>query len=311
MINFHELIIAYFISFVVTLIGCFAYYVFLVRRPIRMLLMALSASQEGRQSPSEIVVSQGPLSPMTRELNAFVKWAGEMHAREKEDQMRRAIAADVSHDFKSPLTSIQGYAETLLQKGYSIPQEEAAEYLQIILSNTRALTKLVNGILELSKFDSMTIAPKLERFSVTDLAKDIQNKFKLEAAQKNITFKIDAPPGLPYAYADRMMIDRALSNIVENAIYYTPGNGNVILSLQRGPRRINIEVRDDGIGIPPEDLPHVFNRFYRVNKDRSQRTGGTGLGLSIAKSILDAHGSALTLQSTIGQGTVVTFQLPA
>ena len=310
MINFSELLISYFIAFIVTLVGCVSYYVVFVRRPIRMLLMALHASQDRKEFPEEIKIAQGPLSPLTRELNAFIKWAGEMSPDHRENQIRREITAEVSHDFKSPLTSIQGYAEMLLEKGHSIPEEEAAEYLQIILSNTRNLNRLVNDILELAKLDSRTALPKLENFPVSELASDISNKFRLKAAQRGVLFSVNVDRNAGMAYADRMMIDRALSNIVENAVYYTPSGKEVIVSFRRSSRRVLVEVRDSGIGIPPEDLPRVFDRFYRVNKDRSQRTGGTGLGLSIAKAVLDAHGSNLKLESSLGKGTVVTFQLP-
>ena len=310
MITFDELMVAYLVSFLLTLFVCACYYIFFVRRPIKMLLMALHSSHDKREFPGELYVSQGPLSPLIRELNAFTKWAGEINSNVKEQEIRRGITADVAHDFRSPLTSIQGYAERLLEKGCSISEEEKSEYLKIILSNAQALNHLVNGLLELARFDAPAFSPSLQKFSIGEFADDIRNKFKLRAAQKSVKFDVQMQINLPPVYADRSLIDRALSNIIENALHYTSSEGEIKVFFHRVSRRIQVEVMDTGIGIPPEDLPHVFDRFYRVDKDRSQRTGGTGLGLSIAKAILDAHGSSLKLESSLGKGTRVSFQLP-
>ncbi|NMC62852.1 MAG: hypothetical protein GYA55_06745 [SAR324 cluster bacterium] len=311
MISLGELITAYVASFVVTLLICVTYYIAYVRRPIKMLLVALHASKDKQELPGQLNVIQGPLSSLTREINAFTKWAGEMNAVEKQKRILREITADISHDFRSPLTSIQGYAERLLQKGYSIPKEEAADYLQIILSNTKKLNEYVNDLLDLAKFDSSSISPKFERFSISTLASSIENKFGLSARNKEISFSIQTGPKLPLAYGDPLMIERALSNIVENAICYTPKGGIVVVDFRKTFHAIQVSVKDTGEGIPPEDLPFVFDRFYRVNKDRSLKSGGTGLGLSIAKAIIDAHGGSIKLGSDLGKGTVVSFQIPA
>lgn len=311
MITLDELMVAYLVSFVLTFLVCSAYYIFFVRRPIRMLLMALHSSHDRHEFPAEIHVTQGPLSPLTRELNAFVKWADEMSSRERELKIRRQISADVAHDFRGPLTSIQGYTERLLEKGYNLPEDEARDYLKTILSNAQSLSQFVNSLLELAKIDAMVNAPKFQSFHADELIEQLGGRFRLGAAKKEISFDIACEKDLPLLYADRILIERALSNIIENAIYYTPSGGSVALKFSRASRRIEVDVQDTGIGIPPEDLPHVFDRFYRVDKDRSQRSGGTGLGLSIARAIIEAHGSAVRLESHIGKGTRVSFQLPA
>jgi len=311
MISLGELITAYAASFVVTLLICAAYYIAYVRRPIKMLLVALHTSKDKQVFPSQLNVIQGPLSSLTREINAFTKWAGEMNAVEKQKKMLREITADISHDFRSPLTSIHGYTERLLQKGYSIPQEEAAEYLKIILSNTKKLNEYVNDLLDLAKFDASSISPKFVRFSVSTLASSIESKFGLSARNNEISLSVQTASDLPLVYGDPLMIERALSNIVENALYYTPKGGTVVVDFRKMSRVIQVSVKDTGGGIPPEDLPFVFDRFYRVNKDRSLQSGGTGLGLSIAKAIIDAHGGSIKLESALGKGTVVTFQIAA
>ena len=311
MINFHELLILYLISFVVTFLGFSLYYFFYVRRPVKMLLLALHASRFTREFPPEMQAPQGRFFPLGRELNAFVKWAEAMGRDDDESRIRREVSTDISHDFRIPLTSIQGYAERLLAKGYSLPEEEAARHLQVILSNTRLLNELVTNLLELSRLEGTATPLNPGRFSAREFAEDVHSKFKFIAEEKGLRFSLEVAPLLPELEADRFLIERALSNILENAIYYTPAGGAVALIFRKAARGVQVEVRDTGVGIPADALPRVFDRFFRVNKDRSHETGGAGLGLSIAKAVMEAHGSSLSIQSALGNGTSVTFLVSA
>ena len=221
----------------------------------------------------------------------------------------QALVANIAHDLRTPLTSIQGYIETLIERDATLASAERREYLGIVHRNTKTIRGMVHDLLALAKFDAQVERLQLESFSVVDLASDLVSKFKVHADQKGVELILVAPPTLPQVWADLRMIERAVSNFISNAIRYTPRGGKVFLEFEDRGNRVLTRVRDTGIGIPPDEVAHVAERFYRVNKDRSRETGGVGLGLAISDRILKLHRSLLLIESKVGVGTSVSFEL--
>lgn len=229
----------------------------------------------------------------------------------KTDRLRRELIANVSHDLRSPLASIQGYLETIMLKEPSLSEEMRSKYLEIILKNTSLLRQLVEELFELSKLETKQVEPNKELFSVADLVQDVTLKYEQQAVRKGIRLEAEAPPSLPLLKADIALIERAVSNLIENAIQYTEENGFVRINLEPGDNRVKISVADSGPGIDEEDLPYIFDRFYRAEKSRSKDNGGTGLGLAIVKTILNLHGQEIYVRNKDSGGAEFYFWLPA
>lgn len=233
-----------------------------------------------------------------------------MNDMKKADKLRRDLVANVSHDLRNPLSSIQGYVETIQMKGEEITREELQRYLEPVLSNTKKLNRMIDDLFDLSKLDAENVTPNLEDISLAELVQDLVQQFTPIAEQKNIQIKTIYPEN-PHAqiYADIGLLDRALSNLIDNAIQHTPEGGTVtIKSIQNG-KDISLEISDSGRGIPESDIPHIFDRFYQVDKSRSN-SSGAGLGLSIAQKILELHGAKITVQSLLNKGTTFKIMMP-
>ncbi len=244
--------------------------------------------------------------------DAFNKMADTINANIKEiqnsDRMRRDLIANISHDLRSPLASVQGYLETIFIKEKTLKQADLNQYLSIVYKNIQHLNKLVYDLLELSKLDAQQVIPKPEPFSLADLTQDVVLKFKPRAEKQNIDINYTQPSDLPMVNGDIAMIENALSNLVENALNYTPDQGKVNVGLEILDTEVKIRVSDSGKGINGEDLPHIFERFYRADKSRSSE--GTGLGLAITKKIIEAHHTEINVNSIPEKGTTFTFNLP-
>ena len=227
------------------------------------------------------------------------------------DSQRRELIANVSHDLRSPLASIQGFLETLHMKETSLSAEQRREYLSIILNNTVMLNRLVEELFELSKLDANLVQPEQEPFSVAELAQDLVMKFRPQAEEREINLEAVLQDNVSYVYADIGLVERALSNLIENAFRYTPAKGSVEVTVSPKQERVGIAVSDSGYGIPEEDMPYIFDRFYQADKSRSSKGGRAGLGLAIAKKILELHGATIDVISEVNVGTTFHFDLHA
>jgi len=228
---------------------------------------------------------------------------------EKTDRLRRELIANVSHDLRSPLASIQGYLETIMLKESDLSTEKRKQYLEVILKNTTMLRQLVEELFELSKLDTKQVNPEFESFSIGDLVQDVTLKFEQQANQKKINIKAEAPPNLPLVEGDIALIERVLSNLIENAIQYAGEGGVIKVRVKSNSKGIKVSVIDNGPGIDEEDLPHIFDRFYRAEKSRSKEQGGTGLGLAIAKKILELHDREIHVRNREQGGAEFYFRL--
>lgn len=228
---------------------------------------------------------------------------------EKLDVMRRDFVANVSHELKTPLTSIKSYTETLMD-GYVDDPETQKQFLKVIDSEAERMTRLVRDLLQLSNFDSHKITFYKEYNDYVDLARKCVNQLMMSARKKNITIKMITTQEQLVGLFDLHRMEQVVINIVSNAIKYTPENGLVDIQVIERDDRAIVRVKDNGIGIPSDDLPSIFDRFYRVDKARTRNMGGTGLGLSIAKEIVHGHEGSIEIESEFGKGTVIVISIP-
>ena len=225
------------------------------------------------------------------------------------DNMRKEFVADVSHELKTPITSIMGYADTLLEGEYD--KETQNRFLNVIASEARRMAQLVTDLLTLSRYDSKKIKKEETEFDLGDLVKKCQEKLKFEIEKKGHNMECFVTASVPPVQADKYGIERVVLNILSNAIKYIPENGTIKVYVGFVYNDAYIKVIDNVIGIPEEDLGRIFERFYRVDKARTREMGGTGLGLSIAKEILDQNKGSIDIKSEVGKGTEVVIRLPA
>lgn len=226
----------------------------------------------------------------------------------KLDNMRKEFIADVSHELKTPITSIMGYADTLLEEEYD--KETQSKFLSVIASEARRMAKLVTDLLTLSKNDSNTNIVRKEQFDLGELVKKCQDKLAIEIKRKNHNVNCFVTADVPPVYADKDDIERVVLNILTNSIKYTKEGGEIKIYVGFVYNDAYIKIFDNGIGIPEEHLNRIFERFYRVDKARSREMGGTGLGLSIAKDLLDRNGGSIDIKSQVGKGTEVVIKVP-
>ncbi len=225
------------------------------------------------------------------------------------ERVRQDFVANVSHEFKTPLTAIQGFAETLLAGALDDP-ENNRRFLEIIRNHATRLARLTNDLLKLARIEAGKLELEFSSVGLLELIEACTETTLLKANRKEITLEITVPPQLPAVRGDAALLRDVLQNLLDNAIQYTPARGHISVAASATAREAVVTVADTGIGIPLADSERIFERFYRVDAARSREAGGTGLGLSIAKHIVEAHGGKLWVESTVGQGSKFSFSLP-
>ena len=226
----------------------------------------------------------------------------------KLDNMRKEFVADVSHELKTPITSIKGYSETLLDG--DCDKETEKHFLHVIDDNADRMEKLVQDLLTLSKYDNNRATNKPVEFDLGELAKACKEKFDIEIKRKNQDVNCFVTADVPNVYADKDGIERVILNILSNSIKYTPDGGKIDIYVGYVHNDAYVKIKDTGIGIPKNDLERIYERFYRVDKARSRQLGGTGLGLSIAKEIIEKNNGSINIKSKVNEGTEVVIQIP-
>ncbi len=227
----------------------------------------------------------------------------------KLDAMRKSFIADVSHELKTPITSIMGYADTLLETN-DVDEEFQKKFLGRISSEAERMAKLVTDLLTLSRFDSSQTRGEKQEFDLGELVKYTYDGLEIEMDKKDLQREFFVTAEVPPVFADKDGIERVVLNILTNAIKYTPEGGSIKVYVGFVYNDAYIKIIDNGIGIPKEDLDKIYERFYRVDKSRTREMGGTGLGLSIAKEILDQNNGTIDITSELGVGTEVVIRIP-
>ena len=230
--------------------------------------------------------------------------------QKKLDSSRREFVANVSHELRTPLTNVKGYTETLLDAGDELDGETRRNFLQVIYNESDRMTHIVKDLLTLSQLDYGKMDMEMSPIPVKLIVQNIASAMRIEARGQGLTLETKLEEPLPLILADRNRMEQVIANIVSNAIKYNRPGGTVTLSAFSQEDKVVIKVQDTGIGIPQEDIPRLFERFYRVDKARSRERGGTGLGLAIAKEIVEQHQGTIGVESQLDAGTTVTITLP-
>ncbi len=229
----------------------------------------------------------------------------------KLDDARREFVANVSHELRTPLTNIKSYTETLMDAAGELPMETEKRFLGVISGEADRMTRIVKDLLTLSKLDYGRMELTFRRFSIPKMLENVYTAMKLDAQNNGHVLTLDMQEDLPEMVGDKERLEQVVVNIISNSIKYTSAGGHIqVKAAMRDPHSLMLRIADDGIGIPKEDIPRLFERFYRVDKARSREKGGTGLGLAIAKEMVEAHHGTIHLESELNVGTTVTIILP-
>ena len=226
------------------------------------------------------------------------------------ERVRRDFVANVSHEFKTPLTAIQGFAETLLG-GALDDMANRSRFVEIIREHAQRLARLTNDLLKLSRIEAGRLELETRPVNVAALVSSCVETARFKAEAKGLRIAVDLPDGNPPVRGDSSQLGEVLQNLIDNALQYTPAGGRIDVSAYSNGHEVIFTVADTGIGIPEADLERIFERFYRVDAARSREAGGTGLGLSIARHIVDAHGGRIWVESAVGQGSRFRFSIDA
>jgi predicted ATPase/signal transduction histidine kinase len=224
--------------------------------------------------------------------------------------LRSELIANVSHDLRSPLVSLRGYLEMLALKGDELPLATRQSYTGIALRQSKHLATLIDELFELARLDFKGLALEREAFELSELAVDVLQKFQLTADRMEVMLRVEAANALPPVDADLGLVERVFDNLIGNALKHTPAGGSVSVGLRVEGERVIASVADTGCGIPPSELPCVFDRFYRGQQGGDDATGGAGLGLAIARRIVELHGCEIAVESRPGEGSCFSFGLP-
>jgi two-component system phosphate regulon sensor histidine kinase PhoR len=225
------------------------------------------------------------------------------------DDMRRDFVANVSHELRTPLSILRGYIETLLESAQT-SRDELRRILGVMERHSKRLGLLLDDLLSLAKLESANPNLELSTVRLDELCLNVARDWEKKFAEKNLHVIVDLAPGLPSVHADASRLQEIFYNLLDNAVKYSPNNGEIRLRIEQREREIALSVNDNGVGISKEDLPRIFERFYRADKARSNEEGGTGLGLAIVKHIAQLHHGRVEAESEPGTGTTICVTLP-
>ena len=300
---------------VFSLLAALLVFTFLTRR-LRALAVAVDRFRESGFTQPVRLASANPIGDDIDRLGAAIqemseRIAEQLHLLEQTDVRRRELLANVSHDLRTPLASMQGYLEMLLLKHGTLPVEEERSYLEVAAKHTERLGRLIRDLFQLTKLEAHELKPQCESFAIAELVQDVVQKFQLAADKRGLRLSSQHAGQRLQVHADIGMIERVLENLIENSMRHTPSGG--VVRVEVAPldqARLAVRVIDTGRGIPGDELPTIFDRYYRVNRSEASDVGGTGLGLAITRHIVDLHGGKIRVESVVGKGTTFSFELP-
>ncbi|HZV11857.1 MAG TPA: ATP-binding protein [Candidatus Kapabacteria bacterium] len=279
-----------------------------ITKPMLQIMQATKEIQQGNLDRRITIKSRDELGTLASTINEMVATLqSDIRELKKLEQYRKEFLGNVSHELRTPIFSIQGYIESL-QRGAVDDPALSTKFLERAHSNVIRLNTLVNDLLEISLIESGEMRMSFRYFDIIPIMHQVADELEPAAAQKGLQIIVHAPYDDIEVYGDKERIKQVLINLADNAIKYTD-QGSITLSVSRIEAQTTISVQDTGVGIPTEHLPRIFERFYRVDKDRSREAGGTGLGLAIVKHILEKHNTKIAVTSTPGNGSTFSFTL--
>ncbi|MGD2053127.1 MAG: ATP-binding protein [Gammaproteobacteria bacterium] len=263
----------------------------------------ISACFSVDQSANDEIAELGrQFNTMAQKIDQQIKELQQM------DSMRRDMVANVSHDLRTPLTTMRGYLETLLLKSDELSVDEQKQYLETALSHSEHLARLVEELFELARLDSCETVVYSEPFSMCELVQDVAQKYRLLAEERAVRLETHLNPDAPLVYGDIAMMQRVLENLLDNGLRHTPAGGSISISVDIDSGNVVVKVADTGKGIPSEVVPRIFERFYQQDTTR-ENYANAGLGLAIVQRILELHNSVIKVNSELEHGTTFTFQM--
>lgn len=271
-------------------------------RPIRQMSAAANRFSKGDLDARVTVQGEGEIAVLARNFNDM---ASSMSDLEKQ---RRTFVANVSHDLRTPITSISGFVDGILDG--TIPPEDEKKYLQIVSDESKRLSRLVHTLLDISKIESDTYELQLEEFDIGELVRRTMLLFEPAIAEKNLELSLRLPESGPMMIGDRDALTRVVYNLCDNAVKYAYPGGYVNVSLEEDTKNVVFRVKNAGEGIPPEKLPYVFERFYKMDESRGMDRKGLGLGLYIVKTFVEKHGGQIAVNSTEKEDCEFVVVLP-
>lgn len=256
-------------------------------------------------------LSISPLRKINRTINTYAQAKNkEIEALQKNAEFRKEFIADISHELKTPIFAAQGYIHTLLD-GAVEDKSVRLKFLKRAAKSLNALDKLVQDMLTLNQMESGVVKFHFESFDVKEVIHEVIEELEHKASKRDMMIRFYYHKEKTYStFADKEKIFRVCQNLISNSIKYNNDGGEIDVTLKAHKNQLTVEVKDNGKGIPPEDLKRIFERFYRVDKSRNREMGGTGLGLAIVKHILEGHKSIISVSSILGKGSVFSFELP-
>ena len=285
--------------------------IWLITKNLDRIISTVKRFQNGEMSARIPIKESGGVNDLAIAFNEMADTiVGNIENLKSMENLRRELVGNVSHDLRTPLSVIHGYIETLMIKQDQLDEQEKDKYLTIILESTHKLKKLVEELFELSKLEARQVKAQKEPFFIQELIDDLCQKFELLASEKNIVLKTATSPNKSLVFADVSLIERVLQNLMDNALKFTPENGEISVVIDSSDQYVEIKVSDNGPGIPEEQIPYIFDRYHIGDKRVSLDNKNTGLGLAIVKKILEIHNVTINLSSKLNKGTTFSFQLP-
>ena len=286
---------------------------FLVYREIANIYNLLEKIQKKEFSEIKDKSLRSSISPL-RKINTVINSyaparQGEIEALQKNAEFRREFIADISHELKTPIFAAQGYILTLLD-GAMDDKQVRMKFLKKAAKSLDSLDHLVQDLLTLNQMESGVIKFNPTEFDLKELIEEVIEELEHKSSKREVSIRLVYEGKNFKTIADQSKIYRVCQNLIFNAVKYNHNGGEVVVVIKSNKTQIQVDVKDNGQGIAPEDLKRIFERFYRVEKSRSKEKGGTGLGLAIVKHILEGHKSKISVSSTVGKGSIFSFQLP-
>ena len=270
-------------------------------RPLKKINKAAKTIANGNFGNRVLVKSNDEIGELAQTFNIMAQ------SLEKIEEMRRSFVANVSHELRTPMTTISGFIEGILDG--TIPAEQRYKYLNIALKEARRMSRLVTDLLDLAKIESGENELQMSEFDINELIRVVAIKFEKRIIEKNMHMNINFEGQQCFVIADPDSIERVITNLIDNAVKFSDFGGIIDITIESPNEKVNVSIKDNGVGIEPEELKNIWDRFYKIDKSRSEDKLGTGLGLSIVKNIINKHNEEIWVKSEVGIYTEFTFTL--